>query len=293
MTNLSPGKRKLPFPYDQDLSGVLKGLKPKTPAARARQANDVTTASCLVAAMRLLEQELGPTRKPRPSRQTRPLLTVLSAERVAAEMANNPASFSRRATEATIRGKWASKEEFVADVLRFGLWSRHYLGSWSDELRAAIEKLVSADHDFADAVQETCFYDLLGIVGLPVFRLQYLAAAAGAGDDIVTEALADNFADVRDAWQGIYIAAMEAHGLHLRAGITLDDAIRMFAAAADGLALHFTVDPTARILDREKRQSMFGTIALVMILGCLERDDSPDGLTLDEAVRAKVTRPNT
>ena len=55
-----PGKRNLPFPYDQDLSQVLRHIKRRTPAGRVRLANDPLTASYLRAGKLLLDQHLGP-----------------------------------------------------------------------------------------------------------------------------------------------------------------------------------------------------------------------------------------
>jgi len=44
-------KQQLPYPYDQDLSKVLRGLKRRNPITRrSRQANDPVTAAYLAAA---------------------------------------------------------------------------------------------------------------------------------------------------------------------------------------------------------------------------------------------------
>ncbi|HZC42511.1 MAG TPA: hypothetical protein VE343_17665 [Streptosporangiaceae bacterium] len=53
-------KQELPYPYDQDLSKVLRGLNRRTPFGRRRQANDPVTAASLVAAVRLIQRHLGP-----------------------------------------------------------------------------------------------------------------------------------------------------------------------------------------------------------------------------------------
>ena len=46
-------KQELPYPYNQDLSQVLRNLNRRTPFGRRRQANDPVTAAYLVAAVRL------------------------------------------------------------------------------------------------------------------------------------------------------------------------------------------------------------------------------------------------
>ncbi len=60
-------KQQLPYPYNQDLSKVLRGLKRRNPIGRRRQANDPVTAAYLAAAMRLIQRHLGPGAGRRPA----------------------------------------------------------------------------------------------------------------------------------------------------------------------------------------------------------------------------------
>ena len=53
-------KQELPYPYNQDLSKVLRGLNRRTPFGRRRLANDPVTAAYLMAAVRLIQHHLGP-----------------------------------------------------------------------------------------------------------------------------------------------------------------------------------------------------------------------------------------
>ena len=53
-------KQQLPYPYDQDLSRVLRGLKRRALKSRGKQANDPVTAAYLNAAVRLIQRHLGP-----------------------------------------------------------------------------------------------------------------------------------------------------------------------------------------------------------------------------------------
>src|SRR5215469_3607924 len=96
-------KQQLPYPYDQDLSPVLRNLNRRTPFGRRRQANDPVTAAYLAAAVRLIQRHLGPggIRTPEdpedPDSIPRPLLNFLSQRAVAAEVDHNPARFTASA----------------------------------------------------------------------------------------------------------------------------------------------------------------------------------------------------
>jgi hypothetical protein len=53
-------EQQLPYPYNQDLSKILRGLNRRTSFARRRLANDPVTAAYLAAAVRLIQRHLGP-----------------------------------------------------------------------------------------------------------------------------------------------------------------------------------------------------------------------------------------
>ena len=122
-------KQELPYPYDQDLSQVLRNLNRRTPFGRRRQANDPVTAAYLFAAAQLIQRHLGPgvSRSPAdpedPDEIERPLLSFLSQRAVAAEMDHNPPPFHRVDRVSTMRERWQHQSGFIADVLRFGLWA--------------------------------------------------------------------------------------------------------------------------------------------------------------------------
>ena len=94
-------KQQLPYPYNQDLSKILRGLNRRTSFARRRLANDPVTAAYLAAAVRLIQRHLGPGAS-RTSADPddddsieRPLLSFLSQRAVAAEVGRNPPPFHR------------------------------------------------------------------------------------------------------------------------------------------------------------------------------------------------------
>lgn len=52
---------------------------------------------------------------------------MLSQQKVAAEVKNNPEPFMDFGTTGQFRATWDTTTEYVADLVRFSLWSRHYL----------------------------------------------------------------------------------------------------------------------------------------------------------------------
>jgi hypothetical protein len=113
-----PLKRQLPYPYNQDLSKVLRGLKRNPITRRRRQANDPVTAAYLYAAIQLIRRHLGPgaIRTPgdagEPDSVERPLPGFLTQRAVAAEVNHNPAPFHRAGSSSTLRKTAGTAIEF-------------------------------------------------------------------------------------------------------------------------------------------------------------------------------------
>lgn len=291
MGHMENTKARLPVPYNQDLSQVLRGLDRRTPQAKARLANEVTTASYLAAGMRLLERNLGPNPE-RPKADPdddntlrRPLLELLSQRAVTAELANNPDPFNKQGSTSALRSTWRSSSDYIADLLRFGLWSRHYLGLYEDELAEQAERLV-AGPDAIEAIHSVCYWGVRTRISTPTFRLQILATAAAEDDSVIRQALAEYYGELTANWQPVYEEFLRAHQLRLRPGITLDTMTYLLAGASEGIALRALADPQAPVIDEERKQSLFGTFALAFIAGCTERVGAAQGLTLEQAVQA-------
>jgi hypothetical protein len=288
-------KDQLPYPYNQDLSKVLRSMKHRNPITRrSRQANDPVTAAYLAAAVRLIRRHLGPgaTRTPAdagdPDSIERPLLSFLSQRAVAAEVGHLPPPFHRVGSPSTLRQRWEPQSDFIADVLRFGLWSCHYPASHQDEVADAKDEVISGP-DPLRGVYRLCYWNLTRLVDTPMFRLGLIAAAEAEGDPVIGEAISGRYTP---SWKDFYEDFLRTRGLRLRPGVTLDDCADLLAAVSDGLALRALADPGTRVIDRARRRCLLGTAALALIAGCLERADHSDGLSLEEAVRAMMSEPS-
>ena len=286
-------KQQLPYPYDQDLSKVLRGLNRRTPFGRRKQANDPVTAAYLAAAVRLIQQHLGPGVNPAPGGADsieRPMLSFLSQRAVAAEVSHNPPPFHRIGRVSTMRERWRRQSDFIADVLRFGLWASHYPAPHQDEVADAREEVMTGP-DPVRGLHRLCYWDMTRLLDTPMFRLGLIAAAEAEGDPVIAEAVSERHLENDPRWKDFYDDFLRSRGLRLRPGITLDDCVTLLAAAADGLAVRALADPGARIIDKAARRCLLGTAALALIAGCTERADASDGLPLEQAVQAMVRQP--
>jgi hypothetical protein len=286
-------KQQLPYPYDQDLSKVLRGLKRRNPISRRRQANDPVTAAYLAAAVRLIQRHLGPGAIRRPADPDdadsieRPLLSFLSQRAVAAEVNRNPPPFHRVGRVPTLRERWKRQSDFIADVLRFGLWAWHYPAPHQAEVADARDEVINGP-DPVRGLHRLCYWDMTELLGTPMFRLGLIAAAEAEGDPVIGAAISGRHQENSPLWKSFYGEFLRSRELRLRPGITLDDCVVLLSAMADGLALRALADPGARIIDRARRRCLLGTAALVMIAGSLERADGGDSLPLEDTVRAMM-----
>jgi hypothetical protein len=293
-----PLKRQLPYPYNQDLSKVLRGLKRRNPITRrSKQANDPVTAAYLYAAVRLIRRHLGPgaIRTPGDAEDLdsieRPLLSFLSQRAVAAEVNHNPPPFHRVGRTSTMRERWRHQSSFIADVLRFGLRGWHYPALHQDEVADAKDEVLSGP-DPVRGLHRLCYWDLTRMLDTPMFRLELIAAAAAEGDPVIGEAISGHYRENNPLWKQFYEEFLRARGLRLRPGVTLDECADLLAAVADGLAMRALADPSAPLVDRARRRCLLGTAALALIAGCVERADRDGSGSLEDAVHVMISGPS-
>lgn len=289
-------KQELPYPYDQDLSKVLRGLNRRTPFGRRRQANDPVTAAYLAAAVRLIQRHLGPgAAQPAADPEDadsvpRPLLSFLSQRAVAAEVDRNPPPFPRVGRVSTMRERWRHQSSFIADVLRFCLSALHYPGAHQDEIAGAAQEVIQGTEP-VPGIHRLCYWDLTRLLDTPMFRLGLVAAAQAENDGLIREAVSERYRENSPRWRRFYDDILRSRGLRLRPGLTLDDLSHLLTAVADGLAMRALADPAARVIDHDRQRSLLGTAVLALIAGCLERSDGSAGVPLEHVVTDMLRAP--
>jgi hypothetical protein len=299
-------KSRLPYPFNEDLSPVLRRLNRRTERGRQQLANDPVTAAYLAAALRLVERHLGP----RPTATTTPsgtpgtpgtpgtrangdaaaaersLFGFLTQRAVAAEVAANPDPFPRRGSVSTLRTSWRTQSDFLADLLGFVLWTGYYPASYAGLLDSAAEQLAESE-DFAEAVQEVAYNATDHLLAMVTFRIQLAASITADEDRAVRAVLAAKYERGQAIWGGIYTRMMTARGLQLREGITIGQMADILTAMVEGTALRAMAEgPDTRVLDPPNKRGLLSTAAMALIAGCMEPKGREDGLSLVQAVNA-------
>jgi hypothetical protein len=285
-------KSQLPHPYNQDLSVVLTRLDRRTPFSRKRLANDPVTAAYIAAAMRLVSRHLGPGPDRTPvdpkdeNSLARPLFSFISQRAVAEEVENNPDPFPRQGSVSTMRSRWASHSNFIADLLSFAFWPGNRADSFDDEVAAGAERLLE-DPDMALAVHDMA-YLTVSDRGSTTFRLGRVAMSTADGDKTISDAIAESYEGLLVPWREVYAAFIQARGLRLRPGITIDDLANVLSALVDGLTLRTIGDPSASLVDHDQKRTLLGTAALALIYSFLEPAEKATGLSLEQAVNEMI-----
>jgi hypothetical protein len=81
---------------------------------------------------------------------------------------------------------------------------------------------------------------------------------------------------------------IEARGLQLRPGITIDDIANLLSALVDGLALRTVGNPSPDLVDHDRKRTLLGTAALAAVYSFLEPAKNASGLTLEQAVHEMI-----
>jgi BetI-type transcriptional repressor, C-terminal len=260
-------KHDLPYPYNQDLSGVLRGQLP----------NSRVTAAIMRAVVQLVERNLGPG-----AGRTGALPRFLTQQAVVDEV-NEKVRFGCQTTANALRYRWPNQREFYGDIFRFGQWESHYPGAHQDEIADATEQIIHGD-DPVQAIHTLCDWDIRRRVSTPMSWLGLLAAAQAEGDPDIQAAIAEHHRENEAAWRRYCEEFLQARRLRPRPGVTLADCVTLLTALADGLTIRAIADPRAsQASDRERGHCLLSTGALALITSCAEPDDQSDSRSLAQA----------
>jgi hypothetical protein len=296
MSAMSDGKclkSQLPYPYNQDFSGVVTHGNRRTPFSRERLANDPVTAAYVAAGMRLAERVLGPHPEripvdPRDENSlARPLFSFISQRAVADEVTNNPDPFPRQGSVSTMRSTWASHADYIADLINFTFSPGYHSDSFNDKVAAGAERLLEGP-DVAEAVHDLAYLNMADEISTPTFRLSHVAMCAADGDKTITDAIGDGYERILAPWRELYATFIEARGLRLRPGVTVDDMANVLSALVDGLALRTVGNPSPALIDHDRKRTVLGKAALALVYSFLEPAGNAGDLTLEQAVQEMI-----
>jgi hypothetical protein len=288
------GKKDLPFPYDQDFSGIVTRVKGIRETTRIALVNSPKVASYLKAGANLVERHLGARdaseidaeggRKPYWSG-----IRFLTERALSCEMQNLEDPFLRQKGDGPYRATWACHDDYLNDLMAFLFHAINYDPQYGAELETRGEWL-DAEDSFVDAVDRATYHELQAICRMPLFRLQLIMVATADRSDGIHDLISNNYAGALEPWKKIYESTIAARGFQLRKGITLDQFANMLAAITEGFAIHHLGDPGAGIVRDGPAENLVGMAVLAILNSYLEPVDEPTGLTLREQFDSAANR---
>ncbi|MEV6599677.1 hypothetical protein AB0M36_22885 [Actinoplanes sp. NPDC051346] len=285
------GKKDLPFPYNQDFSGIVTRVKGVREATRAALVNSPKVASYLKAGANLVEQNLGARTEP-PAVDGRKQywsgLRFLTERALSREMENLEPPFLRQKGDGPYRATWATHDDYLNDLLTFLFHAMNYDPQYDAEVET--RGWLDDEKSFVDAIDRATFHELQAICRMPLFRLQLIMVATADRNDGIHEAISNNYAGALEPWKKIYESTFASRGFQLREGVTLDQLAYMLAAVTEGFALHHLGDPGAGIVGDDPEDNLVGMAVLAILAGYLEPVAEPTGSTLREQFRGVSNR---
>jgi hypothetical protein len=280
------GKKDLPFPYDQDFSGIVTRVKGIRESTRIALVNSPKVASYLKAGANLVERNLGARdasdleaeggRKPYWSG-----VRFLTERALSCEMESLEDPFLRQKGDGPYRATWACHDDYLNDLMAFLFHAINYDPQYGAELETRGEWLHTED-SFVSAVDRATYHELQAICRMPLFRLQLIMVATADRNDGIHELISNNYAGALEPWLKIYESTIAARGFQLRKGITLEQLANILAAITEGFAIRQLGDPSAGIVGDEPAENLVGMAVLAVLNSYLEPVDEPTGLTLRE-----------
>lgn len=265
---------------DQSLDDVAINVR-KTRSNRwagRRLANSEATWAYLEAGQRLVERELlGEVEADKLT--FRPLATLTGHEIVEEALANGR-RLSRTPTRAMFRDRWPIFRDYMSDLVRFVLRGRNTLTN--RVLDDAARDRLRGTARFSAAVHEVAYHDMKLVHGEPAaIRFQYLMTGLADYDHGIREALARVYDNSFAYWRAAYQSILDARGVSLRPGLTLDEFTMMLTSMAEGLGLRHIGAAGQKVIDHHRRRALLGKAVNLMIAGAI---DPGDGRKVEDVV---------
>lgn len=192
--------------------------------------------------------------------------SVLAAERIVARI-NSETSYQRKVTRQHLRERWTPHSRYVADVLSFATYRRH----WSLRIPSEqeIQTLIEAP-DLAAAIDQLAHLYLRAAATSDTRSLHILGTAFAHGDAIVSQAVSDTYQLIQRKWEAVYQRVLDGRGLRLRTCVTLSQFTIMLTGMDDGLTTRMHADPQAGMLSAGPKGNVLGLAAKLIVLGSID-----------------------
>ncbi|WP_306216009.1 hypothetical protein [Actinoplanes sp. RD1] len=278
-------KTEFPYPYDQDLTGIVTRVKGIKESTRAALVNSPKVASYLKAGANLVEQNLGAWDWTMASRDKQYWsgLRFLTERALSREMEQLEPPFLRQRGLGPYRATWASHDDYLNDLLTFLFHAMNYDPQYNASLET--RGWLDDEESFVDAIDRATYAELQAICRMPLFRLQLIMVATADRNDGIHTVIANSYEGALGPWKKIYESTFASRGFRLRPGVTLDQLAMMLAAVTEGFAVHHLGDPNAGIAGDDDRGNLLGMAVLGILNSYLEPVADRDGRSLRDRFR--------
>ncbi|WP_305788939.1 hypothetical protein [Symbioplanes lichenis] len=278
-------KPDFPYPYNQDLTGIVTRVKGIKESTRAALVNSPKVASYLKAGANLVEQNLGAWdwTMATSDKQYWSGLRFLTERALSREMEQLEPPFLRQRGLGPYRATWASHDDYLNDLLTFLFHAMNYDPQYNASLET--RGWLDDEESFVDAIDRATYAELQAICRMPLFRLQLIMVATADRNDGIHTVIANSYEGALGPWKKIYESTFASRGFQLRPGVTLDQLAMMLAAVTEGFAVHHLGDPNAGIAGDEDRGNLLGMAVLGILNSYLEPVAERDGQSLRDRFR--------
>ena len=176
---------------------------------------------------------------------------------------------------------WDTQDDFRDEVIELLLSPEEYAAA--EAVGETVEALVAAGRPFTDLVRAAAAISLSGLADTPQ-RMRATVGLWAQDDPAIRDRLATQFAELTDAWAGLFARYFPRYGLEPRPPFTYQTIAVTLTAMVDGLHLRLQVDPTvdpdqgAEGESDDDHWSLFAASALSFLLGATRHRDAPDDL---------------
>ena len=278
--------------YDGPLDDVAINVRTKSrkTSTGLDLANSPLTRAFLEAGRRLAENDLLGN-IPEAKRTFRPLSSltregVIDEAKVILRQARNDDHIARalygtvpdrggrrtRPSAGTLRDRWDVLPLFLGDLVRYVLRERYSLTDGM--LDAATRAELCETPDFSVAVDKVAYDDMRVVYADETSaRFQHLITALADFHEEIRTALGGVYEHSFSYWRGVYAEILEARGVSLRPGITLDELTMMLTGMAQGLSLRHIGATIGTVVDHHHRHSLLGKATQILIAGAIDPGD--------------------
>lgn len=286
--------------YDGPLDDVAINVRTKSrkTSTGLDLANSPVTRACLEGGRRLAESELlGHVHDQK--RTFRPLGTLTKKrvideakaifreardnQRIARALYGTVPEKERPTTKpsaGTLRDRWDILPYYLGDLVRYVLRERYSLtdGMLDETTRAELRETAA----FSVVVDKVAYEDMKVVYADETSaRFQYLMTGLADFHEEIRDALGGVYEHSFGYWRDVYAEILDARGVSLRPGITLDELTMMLTGMAQGLSLRHIGAASHKVVDHHNRRSVLGKASQILIAGAI---DPGDGREVTEVV---------